>query len=216
MKLRPNDAANWIVLPPGDMTIFRFPVDEELLRQMTKELPCRKATTPELLLAFLGNSFPWSRLPDTRSAGRLWKEHRMSQSGLCHENWFVTADGRRFGGARNVPESLPGSLRSCLRLDGGRDPEGLKENEGYAIVGQVEDQTTQMYRKVTLHAARHIMADGGEVIVSPIDNQGVTHVGFVGRCGFCPNAEQISFQQLQAALPEYKFELRQEWQNWHV
>lgn len=55
---------------------------------------------------------------------------------------------------------------------------------------------------------------GGAIVVSPLDESSAACVGFVGRCLVCPNPELISFEQLQAAVPEYHFRLWPEWHNW--
>lgn len=170
----------------------------------------RLATPAELLIANLGRPFPWGNLPDDSRAPRLWREHRIGFGGLIHTKWFVTSDGR-FGGAPNVPTNLPGSLRASLLIDGGHGSQ--EENEGYALVFETDEETRVMYRKVQLHALQHVVADGGHVIVSPIED-GLVHVGFVGRCLQCPNAELISFRQLQESVPEYTFRLFPEWEGW--
>ena len=136
--------------------------------------------------------------------------------GLIHDCWFKTTDGR-FGGAPNVPEQLPGSLRRCLLLDGGGCVDDvLEENEGYAIVRDTSPQDMDMYRLVQMHAAQHVGADGGAIIMSPIGEDGIVNVGFVGRCQLCPNPELVSFRQLSAAVPTYNFQLWPEWTNWSL
>ncbi len=172
----------------------------------------RLATHSELLMANLGRPFPWGNLPNDTEASRLWKQSRVGFGGLIHNKWFVTSDGR-FGGALNVPTTLPGSLRSSLLIDGGHGSE--EENEGYALVQETDEETRRMYRQVQLHALRHVVADGGHIIVSPVKD-GYVHAGFVGRCQKCPNAELISFEQLKANVPGYHFELFQEWKNWSI
>lgn len=199
----------WILLPPsGRLAIARRPLSE---------IPpgARLASGAELFAANLGRPFPWGQLPDSAKASRLWKEQRIGIGGLIHDRWFVTSDGR-LGGAPNVPETLPGSLRSCLYYDGGRAPEehGLAENEGFAVVRAASDEDQAMFREVQLHAAQHVMADGGSIIVSPLSPAGTVYAGFVGRCQFCPNAELISFEQLRSRVARYRFELWPEWKNW--
>ena len=206
---RKMNSTDWILLAPkGNLAMCRRPLPR---------IPegGRLATGAELLAANLGKPFPWGQLPTPAKASVLWKSHRMGVGGLFHTAWFLTADGR-LGGAPNVPETLPGSLRSCLFFDGGLAPEeqGLEENEGYAVVMPATRADEAMFRAVQLHAAEHVMADGGSVIVSPIQADGRVFVGFVGRCQHCPNAELISFRQLQSRLPEYSFELWPEWRGW--
>jgi len=56
-----------------------------------------------------------------------------------------------------------------------------------------------------LHAAEHVVADRGMLLVSPIDTDestGTAYVGFTGRCLTCPNAEGISFRQAKRSLQE--------------
>ncbi len=196
-----------IVIGDGKFSIIRRPMD-------IMERNYRLATHAELLVANLGRPFPWGNSPDDSSASRLWKTGRIGYGGLYHGEWFVTSDGR-FGGARNVPTSLPGSLRCSLFIDGG---EGSgEENEGFALVTETDVCTREMYRKVQVHAHQHVTADGGHIIVSPIiDGTAIVYVGFVGRCQKCPNAELISFEQLKASVPGYKFELFPELKNWSV
>lgn len=204
-----HDVASWTLLPPGNLAFLRFPV---------KEVPagCRIATPAELLVANLGYPFPWGTLPEDTHASRLWKEHRIGIGGLVHEKWFITTGGR-FGGAANVPTKLPGSLRCCMLLDGGTCPGGqsVAENEGYAVVKETTGKNLQMYRRVQLHAAEHVSADGGAITVSPIaSNDSTVYVGFVGRCLSCPNPELISIKQLRFSVAGFNFQLLPEWQNW--
>ena len=197
---------NAIVIGYGNLAIYREPQLEILPN-------CRQATHAELFSANLGRPFPWGSFPDDTRASILWKEHRIGFGGLVHHNWFVTSDGR-FGGASNVPATLPGSLRCSLLIDGGHGSE--EENEGYALVYKTDPETRRMYRKVQLHALKHVVADGGHIIVSPTGEDGVVYVGFVGRCQQCPNPELISFKQLCSSVSEYEFRLFPEWENWSI
>lgn len=201
---------DWIVIPPnGCLAIARRPL---------QEIPtgCRIATGSELLCANRGNPFPWGNLPKPHDHHRHWHERRLGVGGLFHQRWFRTADGR-FGGAENVPIDPPGSLRSSLLYDGGGLPDdSLAENEGYAVVRETGEADRRAFREIQMYAAKHVMADGGAIICSPISKAGLIYVGFVGRCQICPNAELISFQQLKAALPHHSFELWPEWKNWSI
>ncbi len=203
-----QDPKNWLLLPPGDTLLLRFPAPEIL---PGTEL----ASSRDILVANGGAAFPWGRLPKPQPNDHLWHEHRLGTGGLYHVAWFVCREGR-VGGAPNVPEDLPGSLRSGLYLDGGSSPEGLADNEGYALVKPASDADRDMYRLVMLHAQRHIMADGGLLIVTPIDEGGIVHVGFGGRCRSCPNPLLITIEQLRVAVPGYRFEPLPEWQNWQA
>ncbi len=194
-----------IVIGDGSLAIYRKP-------QPAISEGGRMATHAELFTANLGKPFPWGTLPHDSNAPLLWKDRRVGYGGLIHHQWFVTSDGR-FGGADNVPTTGPGALRNSLLINGGCGSEA--ENEGYAVVVQTDDATRHMYHKVQLHALAHVAADGGHIIVSPIQN-GVVYVGFVGRCQHCPNAKDISFKQLQAALPDFDFKLFLEWENWGI
>ena len=199
---------NWILLPPsGSLAIAREPLD-------TIPEGSRMATGAELIVANLGKPFPWGQLPTPEKASFYWRNYRMGVGGLFHHRWFLTQDGR-LGGAQNVPEVLPGSLRSCLFYDGGRVPEewGLAENEGFAVVRTTTASDQETFRRVQLHAARHVMADGGSIILSPETEEGINWVGFVGRCQFCPNAQRLSFRQLCAALPDKNLKLSPEWER---
>lgn len=202
---------NWILIPPsGNLAIYRHP------------LPVipengQVASGTELLAANRGNPFPWGHLPEPHPHNRQWREHKVGTGGLIHSAWFLTTEGR-FGGAPNVPETKPGSLRSCLYLDGGglSDSDNLAENEGYAIVRKTKGEDKELFRKVTLFSAAHVMADGGAIIMSPLCSDGTVRVGFVGRCQICPNAELISFSQLKKSVSGYNFQLWPEWKNWSV
>ncbi|MBI1300895.1 MAG: hypothetical protein GC137_04460 [Alphaproteobacteria bacterium] len=206
-----EDQQSWILLPPGDIAICRFPVSEIPER-------ARLATACELNTANLARPFPWGYSNTPERAGPLWQNHRIGIGGLYHDKWFITEQGR-FGGARNVPTQLPGSLRSSFNYDGGLAAENhvLAENEGYAIVRNVSEVNRDMYRRIQMHANEHVAADGGHIIVSPLDEvRRAAYVGFVGRCQTCPNPELISFRQLQQAVPGYNFELFDEWKGWSL
>ncbi|MEZ4104456.1 MAG: hypothetical protein R3B60_04180 [Candidatus Paceibacterota bacterium] len=195
-----------IVLPGGRLAILRTPSPTTLDGY-------RLATHSELLSANLCYPFPWGNLPSDSQASKLWQDHKVGMGGLIHYQWFVTSEGR-FGGADNVPKSLPGSLRCSMYLDGG---EGSgEENEGFALVTKTDKITQNMYSKVQLHALEHVVADGGHIIVSPVCEDNIVYVGFVGRCLRCPNPEVISFKQLQKAVPDYNFQLFPEWENWSL
>ncbi len=206
-----NDLENWLLLPPGDKAICRTPLDD---------VPegCHLASVSDVLSANLGRPFPWGQGPQPNAKAKLWNEKRMGYGGLYHDKWFVTKEGR-VGGAQNVPQSLPGSLRSCFLYDGGfcEPVNQLAENEGFAVIKPVSALNRDLYRKIQMHAAEHVVADGGSIIVAPIENPDeVVRVGFVGRCQHCPNPEMISFRQLQKAVPEYRFELLNEWKGWSL
>lgn len=202
--------SDWILLPPsGRLAIARRPLSE---------IPpgARIATACELLAANRGYPFPWGTLPEPHPQNRHWKEGRIGVGGLIHTQWFVTSEGR-YGGAPNVPTTTPGSLRCCMYLDGGGCVDDLPaDNEGYAVVRPSTGEDQDMYRRVQLYACRHVMADGGAIICSPVLDNRKVMVGFVGRCQICPNLELISFPQLQATLPEYSFELWPEWKHWSL
>lgn len=235
-----QQADRWVMIAPGTKALNRQP------------LPCvpegtRVATADELINANRGYEFPWGNLPTPEKASRLWREHRIGMGGLDHHRWFVTKDGR-FGGASNVPETLPGSLRSSLLYDGGKSAvEGqLEGNEGFAIISEVPDEDRLLYRRLQLHAAEHIGADGGKLLISPISRaihlgseKKRVYIGFTGRCLTCPNPELISLRQAQASLsnelppeltkliqeyfPElqrsfadYQLVLYPEWQGWTI
>jgi hypothetical protein len=191
--------------------MYRKPADEMLPGT-------RLASIEELFLANQGYEFPWGRSPDATRASRLWKEQRIGMGGLVFDRWFVTANGR-FGGAPNVPATIPATLRNSLLVGGGTNPEDwLEANEGFALIKDVPAESlaenSAMRRAVQVYASQHVAADGGAIITSPIGANNTVHIGFVGRCMFCPNAEIISFQALKAAVPGYDFQLFPEWENW--
>jgi hypothetical protein len=206
----PDLFSSWILLPPGKLAILRFPAD-------TIPRGARLATAAELLTANLGRPFPWGNLPTAERASQLWHQLRIGIGGLVHDRWFVTTDGR-FGGAPNVPQKLPGSLRCCMLLDGGGCDgiDQLADNEGYAVVREVPSENADLYRKVQMHAAEHVAADGGAIILTQLNQFNEARVGFVGRCQTCPNPELVSFRQLQSAVPGYKLDLLPEWKDWRI
>lgn len=206
-----DEAQAWILLPPGDLAICRYPVEK---------IPeyARCASARDLNTANLARPFPWGYSNTPERAGPLWHKYRIGIGGLYHDKWFVTPQGR-FGGAANVPTQLPGALRSSFLYDGGlaQARDVLAENEGFAVVKDVAEMNRDLYRRVQMHAGEHVAADGGHIIVGPLDKaQNKAYVGFVGRCQTCPNPELISFRQLQKAVPDYEFELFDEWKNWSL
>lgn len=209
---------DWIILPPGRSAILRYPFRGKLDEC---ELPPglsnpRLATPCELLVANQCRPYPWGDLPQATDVNttRLWKEKRIGIGGLIHNAWFVTSEGR-LGGAPNVPVTGPGALRHYMFLDGGKDPSGTSENEGLAIVADLSGCDAD-YRRIELHAAEHVVQDRGAIIVFPKDEEGVYHVGFVGRCMTCPNPELISLRALRHACLDLKIELHPDWKNWQI
>ncbi len=211
---------NWIILPSGKRAILRFPFQGELSQC---ELPAglinsRMANQCELIVANQGYPFPWGTKPEASDANtsRIWKEKQIGIGGLVHNAWFVTSDGR-VGGAPNVPKTGPGALRHYMYLDGGPSKAGIAENEGFAIVAEIANQSiAEDYRRIQLHAAEHVAGDRGAIIVFPKDGTGVYHVGFVGKCMECPNAELISVRALKHACPGLSIELHPDWKGWKV
>ncbi len=199
-----RQADQWVMLAPGTKAINR------------RALPCvpegtRIASEDEYINATHGYAFPWGNSPTPERASRLWHEYCVGADGLYHDRWFRTTGGR-FGGATNVPKTLPGSLRCCSLYDGGKGlaDDQLEENEGFAIVCETPEEDRLLYRRLQLHAAEHIGADGGKLLVSPVSRaihvedgeRRRIHVGFTGRCLTCPNLELISLRQAQASLSD--------------
>ncbi len=211
---------HWMVLPPGTIAICRFPVAlalEDIVHQAAQRddgFLVRVATAAELVTANRGFKFPWGNYPDASNASRLWKEKRVGIGGLVHTAWFITSEGR-VGGAPNVPDTGVAALRYNMYLDGGSCAQ-VADNEGYALARKTNEQTAIMYRKVQMYGARHVGADGGAIIVSPINADGTVYTGFVGRCQFCPNPELISIEALREGVLGYRFVLWDEWKDWRV
>lgn len=204
-----EDASSWLLLPPGNLAILRFPANA---------IPAgaQLATHFELLAANLGRPFPWGDLPTDERACELWKVHRIGVGGLIHERWFMTSGGR-FGGAKNVEtDKTDDSLRCYMYLHGGKYNERLKENEGFAVVKKVAEENQQLYREVQFWAAGHAVADGGGVIVCPMNDKQEASVGFAGHCQDCPNFKRISLGSLRKAVPGYHLTLLPEWENLKV
>lgn len=177
---------------------------------------CHLASFADLVCANQGFAFPWGDYPDSTRASVLWQKYMIGMGGLFHDTWFIKKDGR-VGGAANVPQELPGALRFSMYLDGGkdRDPETMpRENEGLAIVKPISKVDSIFYRLVQLHAMEHVGADGGRILVSPLEHGNQGFVGFTGRCLSCPNIENISLRQLQSTVPNYNIQLYPEWKNW--
>lgn len=212
MKIDYNlkDAAAWIILPPGDRAILRFPY-------RGTEIPtdCVIASFSDVLIANLGFPFPWGDFPDSTKAGHLWQKYWIGMGGLFHHTWFITKEGR-VGGASNVPQTLPGSLRFSMYLDGGNEDKLCppRDNEGLALIKPTTRREQAMYREVQLHAMEHVEADGGRILISPIQSDNKIYAAFTGRCLVCPNVEKISVRQLQASVPMFEFHLYPEWRNW--
>jgi Fe-S cluster biogenesis protein NfuA len=205
-----DDAAAWIILPPGDRAILRF-------AYRGSEVPAgySMASFSEVLIANLGFPFPWGDFPDSTKASHLWRKHWIGMGGLFHHTWFITKDGR-LGGASNVPQTLPGSLRFSMYLDGGNEDNlcAPRDNEGLALLKATTRREQALYREVQIHAMEHVEADGGRILVSPIQSDNTVHAAFTGRCLVCPNIEKISVRQLQASVPKFEFHLYPEWRNW--
>lgn len=199
-----EDRSYWMLLTPGNKAMLRFPADS---------IPpgARLMSGLELLGAHMSR-FPWGSLPDPSNASLMWRKHRIGVGGLIHDRWFVTNDGR-YGGAPNVPQTLPGSLRCDLMLDGGQS-ERLAENEGYAVIKEVPPENLDLFRRVQGHSGEHVASDAGAIIISPLGPNRHVFVGFVGRCQTCTNPERLSIRALQKAVPQYQFELLPEWKNW--
>ncbi|MDB5204301.1 MAG: hypothetical protein JWP09_329 [Candidatus Taylorbacteria bacterium] len=211
---------DWIILPPGKTAILRFPFKGELSEC---ELPHglsnpRLATPSELIVANQGRPFPWGYAPEATpdQTSKLWKEKMIGIGGLIHTEWFVAEGGRRYGGASNVPKTGPGALRHYMFLDGGFEPSRvLAANEGLAIVAELSESYSD-YHEIQLHAAEHVVKDTGAIIVFPKDENGVYHVGFVGRCMTCPKAELVSLRAVKTACPNLKIEMHPDWKNWKI
>lgn len=206
-----DEAAAWTILPPGDRAILRFPFRGSAIPE-----GCQLAGFADLVCANHGFTFPWGDYPDSSRASVLWRKYMIGMGGLFHDTWYVTKDGR-VGGAANVPQELPGALRFSMYLDGGKeaDPVAMpRDNEGFALVKPTSRADAIFYRLVQLHAMEHVGADGGRILVSPLENGNQGFVGFTGRCLSCPNIENISLRQLQSTVPDFSIQLYPEWKNW--
>ncbi len=157
-------------------------------------------------------------MPENTEPSQMWKEKRIGFGGLVHSAWFVLDGGERIGAAPNVPETGPGAQRHYLHTSGGIDnSHQLNDNEGNAIVWEgVPNINDQIYRTIHAHVGKHVTADRGGVVISPVKEKTDTvYVGFIGRCLFCPNPERISIHALKNACPEIKIQLHPDWENWN-
>lgn len=213
-KINQND---WIILPGGKNALLRVPFQGDL-EQLGKPLTgkYRLATHAEVV-SIASSPYPWGYMPENQSPTKLWKEKRIGYGGLVHGAWFILENNERIGGAPNVPEVGPGSMRYYLLTSGGIDnSHQLNDNEGYAVVWEnIPSCNDQVYRIIHAHVSKHVTADRGGVVISPILNEGETiFVGFVGRCMTCPNPERISINALKDACPNLTIELHPDWKDW--
>jgi hypothetical protein len=220
-RFDPAKSDGWMILPPGNRAIFRRPVPQQFADGFRK-FGCRLATSAELRDANLGAPYPWGYYLDSSKASQLWTEHRIGYGGLYWTEWFATTDGM-FGAAPNVPELQPDALRYCLLMPGRPVGTILEDNEGFAFVRPINDVAHQkLWRRVTAHAARHVVADTGRILISLLSSSldlsklARVRVGFGGKCQNCHNPEEISINSLRAAVPEYEFVLWEEWHGWQL
>ncbi|MEM1311971.1 MAG: hypothetical protein AAGF07_00730 [Patescibacteria group bacterium] len=170
--MNPNNLQDYIILRGGRLAMFR---------EASKSIPpfAEIGRIEECLNSFT-TTYPWGNFPDIPEG---WNYQGVA--GLSHKLWFVTKDGRRFGGAANVAPG--GFYRFNLLVDqGDTSLSSLSENEGYAIVTAVDDCSYFIYRLVTRFIGQHAGVDGGNVIISPMIN-GEVFYQFTGRCSTCPN-----------------------------
>ena len=214
-----NSPQSWMLLPPGKTAICRYAVP----LAKPPEACCfegltgiRRATNFELLAANLGKQFPWGSKADPKphEVSRLWREQYIGIGGLVHTHWFVTADGNRYGGADNVCKEMPGRLRCYMYLPGGLPSETLADNEGYALVKEVEVENERLYHRVHAQVREHMGADEGGVILSPLTEGNTVFIGFAGKCQQCWNPESITVKQIRKSIPSYNLVLMDEWKDW--
>ena len=216
MKVIKN--SDWYLMPGGKRALLRFPSDEELSELLT--IPdVRRATHADVVSMNAGAPYPWGFMPENDTPTKLWKDKLIGYGGLVHDAWFLLDNGERIGGAPNVPETGPGAMRHYLLTTGGVDnSHQLNDNEGYAMVCEnLPAINEKIYRIIHAHVAKHVTADRGGVVISPISTEGeVVYVGFVGRCMSCPNLERISIEALKAACPTLNIELHPDWKDWSL
>jgi Fe-S cluster biogenesis protein NfuA len=214
MKTETKERQNWLLLPGGMSALLRMPYQEDKLPDGNY----RKATHAEIIAANQGAPYPWGYMPENKFPTKMWQEKRIGYGGLIHDAWFILQNDERIGGAPNVPEVGPGAQRYYLLTSGGLDSNHqLNDNEGYALVMEnLPKINDRVYRTIHAHVAKHVSADRGGVIISPIEKEGDTiYVGFVGRCMTCPNPERISIEALKHACPGLNIELHPSWLGWN-
>jgi Fe-S cluster biogenesis protein NfuA len=211
---------DWILLPGGKKAILRFPLRGDL---SSLEKPVsgkyRLATHDEVVVMNYGAPYPWGFMQENNYPTKLWKEKRIGYGGLVHDAWFVLENDERIGGAPNVPEIGPGAQRHYLLTTGGIDNSHLlNENEGFAVVwDDVPTINDKIYQTIHSHVSKHVTADRGGVIISPITEEcQAVFVGFIGRCMTCPNPERISINALKDSCKEINIELHPDWKEWSI
>ncbi len=211
---------DFFLLAGGKNAVLRYPFKRplsELEKPVTGTY--RLATQSEIVAVNYGAPYPWGFMPENTNPTKLWSKRRIGYGGLLHDAWFVIENNERIGGAPNVPETGPGAQRHYLLTSGGIDNDcQLNENEGYAIVWEnIPSANDSVYRTIHAHVAKHVTADRGGVIISPILNKHeLVRVGFIGRCMTCPNPERISINALKDACPSLTIELHPDWQGWEL
>lgn len=126
-----NDHKNWVVLPPGDRHLFRYPYPVPDIPPDTEIASMR-----DILAANFGAPFPWGWKAEPKENDKLWHKHRLGFSELYHVAWFVCREGR-VGSAPNVLEKSKGLLRGCLYLDGGENPNDSLDNDTRSFGNQI-------------------------------------------------------------------------------
>ncbi len=213
-KIQSHD---WIILPGGKNAILRFPFHGELKQLGTPTTGSYRLATHVEVLVVATSPYPWGFMPENTNPTKIWKEKRIGYGGLVHSAWFILQSDERIGGAPNVPEVGPGAMRHYLLTSGGIDnSHQLNDNEGYAVVWEdIPACNDQVYRTIHAHVSKHVTADRGGVVISPVQKEtDIIHVGFTGRCMTCPNPERISVNALKDACSKFSIELHPDWKDW--
>ena len=209
---------HWFLLPGGGRAISRY--------SLAFQVPGTRLATPdELRLACLGYPLVCGSSPDPAARSSVWNTHRVGVGGLFHQKWFICADNLRYGGADNIACDINGQMRRDLRVGTARQFQSLEVNEGYATVrdlcGPCLPEHQYLYQLAQNYNLRHVTPDGGELIISMIEQTeaGPTvYICFGGRCNGCAKLEQVSFPAARAYFAEHGYTavLQEEYKRWNV
>ena len=131
LQMALRQAACWLIAPGGQIALFRAPIPQGLVPPDGTRL----LTLPEFISASM-TVFPWGNSINDEAAIVRFKDTQMGAGLLYFDGrWFVTAEGVRVGGCRDVNlEQIASRRRFNLYNHGGKvNTENLESVEGRAI-----------------------------------------------------------------------------------